>query len=71
MVATIGEEVITPPLHPPSDFKEFIVDVHKPIYDELRRRDVLVHTHCHGNLKKVLPMFHEMGTTSLHQRPGG
>jgi uroporphyrinogen decarboxylase-like protein len=66
MVSTIGEEVITPPLHPPTDFEAFIVEPQREIYAELRTRDILIHTHCHGNLKQVLPLFHTLGTTSLH-----
>ena len=66
ILASIGEEVITPPLHPPSDFKEFIVDVQKPVYDRFRAKGVLIHTHCHGNLRHVLGHFHHMGVTSLH-----
>ena len=66
MLSTIGEEVITPPLHPPTDFDAFIVQAQKPIFDELRRRGILIHTHCHGNLKEVLGLFHKLGTTSLH-----
>jgi len=66
IIGSIGEEVITPPLHPPADFQEFIVDVQKPVYDRFRAKGVLIHTHCHGNLQHVLGLFHHMGVTSLH-----
>lgn len=61
-----GEEQITPPLHGPADFRDFVVRYEKPIIDLIHDAGGRVHIHCHGSIKKVLPMFVEMGVDVLH-----
>jgi len=61
-----GQELATPPLLSPKDFREFVVKYDKPLIDLVHEHDGLVHIHCHGNLDAVLEDFVEMGTDCLH-----
>lgn len=61
-----GEEYITPPLHGPEDFYDFIVKYEKPITDLIHDSGGYVHIHCHGSIKKVFQGFIDMGVNALH-----
>jgi len=61
-----GEEFITPPIHGPRDFGDFIVRYEKPIFDRIHDAGGYVHVHCHGSIRRVLPGFLEMGVDVLH-----
>lgn len=61
-----GEEYVTPPLHSPADFGDFIVRYDKPILDLVHEAGGRVHIHCHGSIGKVLDGFLEMGADVLH-----
>lgn len=61
-----GEEYVAPPLHSPSDFREFVALPEKRIFDLIHSHGSLVHVHCHGRLRSVLDMFVEMGVDCLH-----
>jgi len=61
-----SEEYITPPLHGPDDFQEFVVDIEKPVFDLIHSRGGLVRVHCHGNIASVLDKFLELRTDALH-----
>ena len=63
---TLGQELATPPLLSPDDFREFVVKYDKPLFDLIHEAGGLVHVHCHGNLDDVLEDFVEMGTDCLH-----
>lgn len=64
--ALLGQEYITPPLHGPADFAEFNVRYDKPIADMVHEAGGLLHVHCHGPLKDVLPCFIEIGANVVH-----
>ncbi len=61
-----GQELATPPLLSPDDFREFVVKYDKPLIDLVHENGGLVHVHCHGNLDAVLEDFVEMGVDCLH-----
>jgi uroporphyrinogen-III decarboxylase len=61
-----GEEYVVPPLHGPEDFRDFNLRYDQPLIDLIHEGGGLVHIHCHGSLRKVLPMFVEMGVDVLH-----
>ena len=61
-----GEEYVTPPLHSPGDFHDFIVAYDKPIFDLVHEAGGRVHVHCHGSIRKVFGGFLEMGVDVLH-----
>ena len=66
VLATLGHELALPPLLAPNDFRDFVVDVEKPVMDMIHHHDCLVHVHCHYNLSKVLDGFVTMGVNCLH-----
>ena len=61
-----GQELATPPLLSPDDFREFVVKYDKPLIDLVHEHGGLVHVHCHGNLDAVLEDFVEMGVDCLN-----
>jgi hypothetical protein len=61
-----GEEFLVPPLHGPEDFRDFNLRYDRPILDLVHEAGGRMHIHCHGSVKKVLPMFAEMGVDVLH-----
>ena len=61
-----GEEYVVPPLHGPEDFRDFNLRYDRPILDLVHGAGGRMHIHCHGSVKKVLPMFAEMAVDVLH-----
>ena len=61
-----GEELVTPPLQSPQDFRDFVYDFDREIISLIHDYDCLVDIHCHGNLGSVLELFADMGCDSLH-----
>ena len=64
--AMSGEEYIAPPLHGPTDFRDFNVQYDKPIIDLIHDAGGRIHIHCHGRIKRVFQEFVHMGTDVLH-----
>ena len=62
----LGEEYITPPLHGPNDFKDFVSRYDKPIIDKIHNAGGRVHMHCHGPIKALLNDFVSLGPDVLH-----
>ena len=52
-----GQELATPPLLSPDDFRDFVVKYDKPLIDLVHEHGGLVHIHCHGNLDADLDDF--------------
>lgn len=65
-----GQEYLVPPMHSPKDFEEFNVKYDKPIVDLVHDGAGRVHVHCHGQIKKVFPLFHDIGADVLHPFEG-
>ena len=61
-----GEEFVTPPLHSPRDFREFVVEPEQKLAAALHRAGHLLHIHCHGPLGGVLEDFATLGADCLH-----
>jgi hypothetical protein len=61
-----GEEYVTPPLHSPRDFREFVVEPEQELAAAIHRRGHLLHIHCHGPLSNVLEDFVTLGVDCLH-----
>jgi Uroporphyrinogen decarboxylase (URO-D) len=61
-----SEEYITPPLHGPNDFQEFVVDLEKPIIELIHSRGCIARIHCHGNIGTLLDKFLDLGVDALH-----
>jgi hypothetical protein len=64
--AMLGQEYITPPLHGRNDFFDFNVKYDKHISDLIHNGGGYVHIHCHGQIKKMLDAFIEIGADVLH-----
>jgi hypothetical protein len=63
---TAGQERIVPPLHGPADCEDFNVRYDRPIFDLIHNAGGRVHVHCHASVKRVLPMFVDVGIDVLH-----
>jgi len=61
-----GEEYVTPPLHSPRDFREFVVEPEQELAAAIHRAGHLLHIHCHGPLSDVLEEFATLGADCLH-----
>jgi uroporphyrinogen-III decarboxylase len=57
----VGPEYATPPYVPPEGFRELVVKYDKRLIDLVHQYNGFVRVHCHGRIRKVLPMFVEMG----------
>ncbi len=68
--ATAGHEYVTPPLHPPKDFYEFVVKYDKEVYAIIRDAGGFVHVHCHGPIRDLMDGFLEMDINCLHPIEG-
>jgi len=64
--AMSGEEYVTPPLHSPRDFGEFVVEPEQELAAAIHRAGHLLHIHCHGPLSNVLEEFVTIGADCLH-----
>jgi uroporphyrinogen-III decarboxylase len=62
----VGPELCIPPLASPEDFREFVFKYDKPIIDLIHDAGKLAWVHCHGDMKKVLMDFVEMGVDCLN-----
>ncbi|MCZ7646142.1 MAG: hypothetical protein M5U26_12780 [Planctomycetota bacterium] len=66
VLALLGEEYITPPLHSPLDFQEFVVAYDKPIVEAIHEYGVICRIHCHGRIGRLLDGFLDIGVDALH-----
>jgi len=64
--ASAGQEYAGPPLLSPRDFREFCVEVERPISDRIHRRGGLLHVHCHGPMNAIIEDLVELGADCLH-----
>jgi hypothetical protein len=64
--ATMGHEMIVPPLHGPADFRDFVVRYDQPTFDLIHEAGGAVHVHCHGKIAKVFADFVAMGCDVIH-----
>jgi hypothetical protein len=64
--AMSGEEYVTPPLHSPHDFREFVVEPEQELAAAIHQAGGLLHIHCHGPLTNVLEDFMTIGADCLH-----
>lgn len=61
-----GEEMVAPPLHGPSDFRDFNVRYDRQIVSAVHENGGRMNIHCHGRLKAVLDLFLEIGPDVHH-----
>ena len=61
-----GSESATPPMMSPVDFEEFVVRFDVPLVRLIQEHGAKVLVHCHGNLRKVLPMLQRLAPNGLH-----
>ena len=61
-----GSESATPPMMSPADFEEFVVQFDAPLVRLIQEHGAKVLVHCHGNLRKVLPMLKKLAPNGLH-----
>ncbi len=61
-----GEEYVVPPLHGPTDFCDFNVRYDRPIIDLIHDAGGRIHIHCHGQIKRVMRGFIDVGADVLH-----
>ena len=66
----VGQEMIAPTLHSPADFFEFNVRYDRDISDRIHSAGGRLNVHCHGSVKKVLPMIRQMRPDGLHPVEG-
>lgn len=59
-----GFEDAVPPMMSIDSFKEFIVPYAGKIIKYLKEQNFIVHAHCHGKVKEILPLFISMGLDS-------
>jgi len=64
--ALSGEEYVTPPLHGPHDFREFVVEPERELAALIHRAGGLLHIHCHGPLSRILEDFLVLDVDCLH-----
>ena len=65
-----GPEYAAPPLMGPDHFKKFVVPFDSELIDLIHAHDAMVIMHCHGSMKKVLPMIRQMRPDGLHPVEG-
>jgi len=65
-----GPEYAAPPLMGPDYFKKFVVPFDTELIDLIHSHDAMVIMHCHGSVKKVLPMIRQMRPDGLHPVEG-
>ena len=63
---SLGHEYVTPPLHRPKDFYEFVVKYDKEPYALIRDAGGLIHIHCHGPIRDLMDGFLETNINCLH-----
>jgi hypothetical protein len=68
--AILGMEQATPPMLSEKDFSEFVTQYDEKLYAPIREEKGIVFVHCHGNLKKILDDFINMGAGCLHPVEG-
>ena len=64
--STLGHEGVTPPIHGPADFRDFITRYDQPVMDMLKNAGGRIHVHCHGSIKSVFDEFLKLGVDVLH-----
>jgi Uroporphyrinogen decarboxylase (URO-D) len=65
-----GPEYAAPPLMGPDHFKKFVALFDTELIELIHSHDAMVIMHCHGSVKKVLPMIREMRPDGLHPVEG-
>ncbi len=66
VIGLLGEEYITPPMHAPRDFHEFVVPYDRRLVEVIHARGALCRIHCHGCIGRLLDGFLEIGVDALH-----
>jgi hypothetical protein len=64
--ATLGMEQATPPWLSVNDFKAYVTQYDTRLWAPILEEGGVVHVHCHGNLRDVIPDFITMGAGCLH-----
>ena len=62
----VGPELLIPPLMGYRDFREFVVDVDKPMCDDIKNAGGHIWVHCHGKVGRLIDDFVEMGVDILN-----
>ncbi len=60
-----GPEYVTPPYLPPSLFERFVVAYTQPMVERIHAHGAYARIHCHGRIRRVLPMIVAMGADAL------
>lgn len=66
VIAFNGEELITPPVHGPRDFDEFVVAYDRLLVERIHARGALCRIHCHGRIGRLLDGFLKTGVDAIH-----
>lgn len=66
VIASNGQEYITPPLHGPQDFHDFVVPFDKELVRLVHDKGRIMRIHCHGPVLRALDGFLEIGVDALH-----
>ncbi|MCL1793423.1 MAG: hypothetical protein FWG34_06110 [Oscillospiraceae bacterium] len=66
VVSYVGPEVLTPPLMNMQGFEEIVCENDKKLHDLVHGAGGYVWMHCHGNMKKVIKRFADIGIDLLN-----
>jgi uroporphyrinogen-III decarboxylase len=66
VIAMSGEELVTPPLHGPKDFNEFVVPFDREVVGLIHSKGRIARIHCHGPILQALDGFLDIGVDALH-----
>ncbi|UCH11410.1 MAG: hypothetical protein JSU61_05855 [Fidelibacterota bacterium] len=64
--ATLGMEQATPPWLSTDDFRAYVTGYDQRLWAPILEEGGVIHVHCHGNLRDVIPDFISMGAGCLH-----
>jgi uroporphyrinogen-III decarboxylase len=60
-----GSEEATPPMMSPAYYRDLSAPYDRNLYDLVHQYDGIVHVHCHGRVRGILPWLLEMGVDVL------